>query len=461
MRALLLLSLLLIANYAESNQFLHNNRDNVQCLDDKGHPVDWWFIYKRPKNKGNSGWKYMYWLPTRGSVIKEDLNNKPSPLSRTIAQMFRPTTINNKTLTDAHVFMAYNDDVKKVVSGGLCDFVSGTQKCEKITRTAHAKGFFAIDFSKWLKNLDDTEIIGYWIIHSQPEFPMINPSIPPNTIADIFKHAAEQNGQHYFCVTIKGTDKWMSALEQMRIFNAKMYIRRCGTETGWRASGLNTMLTQDATYMCDITKNKKNMKLTSGVIREINLGGKFFHFAAAKKTSKPYNIFTKIGQHYGTSFAWQTWGSQWRKCHQAKCENFKNAPYVHFPVQRVFIDNFAGWECTKDHSKIGISIDNDDVFKEYGYIEKTSSGGKKVVCWGDLNRARSQFTGRNGGGGYICTQSPRIHDALAKWYKLYNCNTGNLKEICSAQPGKRKRKRTNNVFGNKRNKQDSNAMEIV
>eukprot|EP01084_Bolivina_argentea_P129302 228371_1 len=431
-----------------------------QCLNADGSAAvnDWWFIYKLAQNT----FDYLYWDedPAAGDIpaIQNLLNEQPSALSRTILQ-------HNE---DQFIFMAYNDQRDAIQFENEHPHLPN-QKIANIGPGCHCKGMFAIDFSA------DNNPTGYWIIHSQPQFPSIHYDDNPdadNIVARIFQHAVSNNAQHYFCFTIEGNAQWIRALNQLIAMNARFYVRKCGALIDPDEDmGIGLAIILQRAYMCGsydhdhhhwgIQQNEEPNQFIANQVSSQSINDRFTHFAAGLNAQHQNNIFVHIAHYpqYGCSFLWQTWGMQLDKsdchndacrshpnCNQEACEN--DSTYIHIPNNIIRLPDGTHWTINQDHAKIGLTftaylnnkVGGDDYYNyKWKYVH---TGANKVVCFGDLNRANIQL---QSGGGFVCTtQLPGIHASLSKMFTIQRCVTAvrdSAKEKYCEIPFKRKRKR--------------------
>ncbi len=122
----------------------------VEALDEKGQPVDWWFIYKVPKltqsaNTSNAtGYEYVYFEPGAKAVTRSPhtLDQNSGALHETLNSVF-----DNPRATVGWVL--YNDE-KPDVAAGSDDANLG-----------HTKGVIAFDTASKT---------AFWLLHSWPKY---------------------------------------------------------------------------------------------------------------------------------------------------------------------------------------------------------------------------------------------------------------------------------------------------
>eukprot|EP00742_Colponemidia_sp_Colp-10_P001408 GILJ01001516.1.p1 GENE.GILJ01001516.1~~GILJ01001516.1.p1 ORF type:complete len:379 (+),score=48.96 GILJ01001516.1:49-1185(+) len=142
---------------------------DLGCLDASGKPVDWWFLYKLPRDSGSKStypvasgvaFAYFYESSSALSYSKVGLDDASSPLTKTMKQ-----------LNTKNAWLFYNDENADSDSSSY----------------AHSKGVLALDKSQ-----------GFWLMHSMPSFPL------PMSQTDgviVIPDEGKKYGQVFFCTT--------------------------------------------------------------------------------------------------------------------------------------------------------------------------------------------------------------------------------------------------------------------
>ncbi|XP_071494255.1 plancitoxin-1-like [Diadema antillarum] len=157
---------------------LPERESKIMCLDSRGLAVDWFIVYKLPRDSKSSdplikeGVAHMYMdvnsqFFSRSTVSLKDTNQA---VARTLQQIYK-----NHKSQDV-VYVMYNDD-----------FPVGNGKAP--SNGGHAKGDIAFDQKS-----------GFWLIHSVPKFPRKSGEgyeWPSN---------AGEHGQSMLCISMKTSE---------------------------------------------------------------------------------------------------------------------------------------------------------------------------------------------------------------------------------------------------------------
>jgi len=156
---------------------------NISALDEKGQPVDWWFIYKVPQlAKGSatdeaSGYEYIYYDaaidantdPRKRNVVVSPftLNSGKGALNLSLDSVFK----NFKKPPATTGWILYNDEMPADVNK------------KDDAHKGHTKGVLAFDTASKT---------AYWLLHSWPKF------IDPQATKD----PTPKYGQTYMCISL-------------------------------------------------------------------------------------------------------------------------------------------------------------------------------------------------------------------------------------------------------------------
>jgi deoxyribonuclease-2 len=158
-------------------------------MDDNGHPVDWWFMYKvagkgrGPDGKKPTGTEYVYFDSKAPSTAKlvlspDHVSDKTDgALSDTLKQVYGAGS-------NSLGWFFYNDE----------DPVTG----KTVGSRGHTKGVLAFDLS------DNS---AFWLVQSTPKFPPKGSYSFPNT--------GMPNAQTLLCITLKDADTAKKIADQM------------------------------------------------------------------------------------------------------------------------------------------------------------------------------------------------------------------------------------------------------
>ncbi|XP_051898075.1 deoxyribonuclease-2-alpha [Pristis pectinata] len=137
---------------------------DISCHDDNGQPVDWFILYKLPKDVDGSGLQYMYMdHGTPGwRTGKYPINDTRGAVGSTLQQLYaRPRS-------DEVAYVLYNDQ----------------SSVDSSSYGGHTKGVVLLDQKQ-----------GFWLVHSTPHFPQRTGE------GYIWPHSGLHNGQSFLCVT--------------------------------------------------------------------------------------------------------------------------------------------------------------------------------------------------------------------------------------------------------------------
>eukprot|EP01084_Bolivina_argentea_P151039 263689_1 len=351
---------------------------------DRDRPRSWWLLYKKP-----NGFDYIYYDSAVKGEKRTDLNtDDENPIFKTIS-----STWNN---AQNNFLVAFNDKsapaiecIEKDVNGDIYKL------CQHKDNQAHSKGILAIDFT------NPKKLTGFWIIHSYPGFPAINPGTA-QTNAELFSSGDPdgKNAQSFLCLSLPDATSINIALGQLLIIGEVPYARICGLNTNWanRLEILNNI------RFCNIGSNppKKYPPSVSEITFKSISSGNWLHFASGKRNGE--DMTQAIGGIVQQNFVWQTW---------------PNTPTANKLEQRLIDDlcttdvyyiqtTDGSWGSTKDHSKMGVSFAFKDV-RNAGFI-----------CIGDMNRHLSQ---EDRGGGFACNVIPWLNKMMLSQFFFIECPT--------------------------------------
>lgn len=335
----------------------------LNAIDESGKPVDWWFIYKLPRDarsptkssstKPSMGFEYLYFdSKSKGGLTRSAqlLNGKGGALYNTLKQLYPLKNNPNKNLG----WIIYNDERSDNVANN--------------DELGHTKGVLAFDTG------DNS---AFWLLHSTPRYALsAGPEFPPDE---------KDYAQTYLCVTLKDYKTADQIAQQM--YNQQ----------------------EPQVYLS---------RLPDG-IRQTDYLYKLSQGADVKDTAQPSNIefFSRGGQrfraiaknrHWGQDFWNDLVGPQlkenmdvetWRRGTLASTQD---SDHEHDIVDVLYINLEAlgvdyEWHYTQDHAKWAISQ------------------ASEWVCVADINRDKSQ---EKRGGGSICFQNKALWHSLSTVDKL-------------------------------------------
>ena len=335
----------------------------LHALNESGQPVDWWFIYKLPRDatsptkskatKPSTGFEYMYFDSNSKKALARSSNlmsAKVRALYNTLGQLY-PTTKNpNQGLG----WIFYNDE--------RCD--NKPHDDEK----GHTKGVLAF-------NTKDNS--AFWLLHSTPRFALTTDAEFPQDESDY--------GQTYLCVTLKDVATANQIAQQM--YQQQEPQLYCWNEHG-------TIPTDSYFY-----------KLTQGVnvneqdppskIKFSSKGGQTFYSIAKNRHWDKDFWNDLVGPQLKADLDVETW-------RRGTLASTKDSDDVHDITDVLYINLEAlgvdyEWHYTQDHAKWAISTKPD------------------WVCVADINRDKSQA---KRGGGTICFENKTLWKSLSQIEKL-------------------------------------------
>ncbi|KAG8441405.1 hypothetical protein GDO86_006953 [Hymenochirus boettgeri] len=141
----------------------------ISCYGDSGQEVDWFIVYKLPRQKHSKlggGLEYMYQDgSSNGWVIGKSLmNSTDSAVGRTVSQLYKANGAKGGV-----AYVLYNDQPPLESASAI---------------RGHTKGVILLD-----------KVQGFWLVHSTPHFP------PPASQTYDWPQSGLHNGQSFLCVT--------------------------------------------------------------------------------------------------------------------------------------------------------------------------------------------------------------------------------------------------------------------
>ena len=325
----------------------------VCALDEKGKPVDWWFIYKVPKlsqapaaagkkTVSATGYEYAYYDPRTGTLSASDfrIDKGQGALNATLDAVFRKPAATTG-------WILYNDempaDADRRDDGNL----------------GHSKGVIAFDIKSKT---------AFWLLHSWPKY--ADPSakgVPVPTY-----------GQTYLCISIDLDTAAKLAAQMVNHQEPQVYLPHMPAALP-KSSDLYR-LTQ---------RIDPNAKADSDVVDYKSAGGLKFKVIAKNKLWNRDFWNELVAPSLKADIDVETWirGEVPPMLDSEGVYRTYDIKYIDFrPLGAAY-----AWPETKDHAKWAIS-------------EKSN-----WVCVGDINRMVSQ---RKRGGGTIALQDKALWTAL-------------------------------------------------
>ncbi len=322
----------------------------ISALDEKGKPVDWWFMYKVPKltldanSQSAVGYEYIYYDSNGGNVEKSPnlLTDEKGALNFTLNSFF------NKPDADTG-WILYNDEQPAdVTKKDSSDY-------------GHNKGVLAFN---------TTSKTALWLLHSWPKFSDSHKSIKPTPIY----------GQTFLCVSLDIATANKIADQMTNHQVPQVYEPRIPAN----------LSKKDALYLLSQPLNP-NPVGDSNFIDCKSIGGLPFKVIAKNRKWNKDFWNDLVGPTLKEDMDVETWI-------RGKIPPVLDSDGIHktFDVKYIDLSHLDvpyAWPETHDHAKWGISMESN------------------WICVGDINRMVSQ---EKRGGGTIAFQNKELWSALKK-----------------------------------------------
>ncbi|MGI1670266.1 MAG: deoxyribonuclease II family protein [Neptuniibacter sp.] len=325
----------------------------LSAKNQQGESVDWWFIYKTPKQSGNhsnQGFDFFYYDHNSSFLALSPfgLDEKRSALGYTLGDVF-------KSSPDCG-YISYNDEHANAEKN----------KSEK----GHCKGVLAFNKRK------NSALL---LLHSTPRFPTKNELSLPEREA-IF-------GQTYLCITLPDYHTAERIAEQMlRQQNPQVL-----TESSYLPPDINSEESLSLLFHggnIEESRQPQTLSFTS------KAGKRFLFIAKSRKWGKDFWI-DLVSPQLKADLVVETW----RRGAVTPLRDTQSTSFDEDALTLKFnVNSYLSyeWPYTKDHSKWAVSL-------------KNSGNILPWVCVGDMNRMVSQ---EKRGGGCLCFQEENLWQAL-------------------------------------------------
>jgi deoxyribonuclease II len=337
--------------------------DALQCLDNDGHTVDWWFMYKAP-----DGYKFSYGDPDTGdastplAMYPRLMNDTDNPVA--ITRTLQALAENNETRV-----RAYAPGPAAAAAGSSASPSYFLYNDQPDIGTAsetygHTKGVVAA-------GADHKS--GLWIVHSTPHWPASTGK------AKFYFPAREiRFGQTFLCMSLDEGE--LDAVGLQQVLMRPFVYHQTGLFNDRRdaIAAVYPNLAKVLFHEWDTSPGTR--------IQKFNIGSSMQDFTSLAKNKEWGGDIWEglVAPHYKSGFLVESW-----------MRGQELGPYCPPDQEYVVVDartlyvtenhtNFT-WTETRDHAKWGVALDSS--FK---------------ICVGDLNRMLSQ---RNRGGGVVCFSS--------------------------------------------------------
>ncbi|XP_010745370.3 deoxyribonuclease-2-beta [Larimichthys crocea] len=306
---------------------------DISCRNEAGEPVDWFIIYKLPRDKigeVGSGVDYMYLDSSVGSwqMSKFMVNTSQGAIGNTLNQLY----MGEAYKSNSSVYALYND------APPILKYLKGY---------GHTKGVLLFNRCQ-----------GFWLSHSIPHFP----SFPEKGY--LYPSSGKVNGQTALCVTYQ-YEQFLLIAKQMAYLYPRFY--NCSVPAAFLA---------DMPQLAQLCKGAKPPLASDKAVEQLFSmeGEKFVNFVKSERFVD--DIYTGwVAQALGADLLVETWQTQGHEL-PSNC----SLPKHTMNIKRIQLPGSILFLSRHDHSKWCVSR----VYEE------------QVTCLGDLNRERAQMW-RGGG----------------------------------------------------------------
>jgi deoxyribonuclease II len=324
-----------------------SSKYKLTCRDEKGSAVDWFTLYKLPKQSENkfssrikdgSGYAYITDKDQTWSLSTQPITSSTSMPGVTLSSFYQTTFAKNNN----QGYILYNDqfDGKSLAS------------------RAHAKGIIVFD---------DKSIV--WIVHSIPNYP------PKQSTG---KYGIDDSqlkfGQSLICLSLD-----ISALEQI---GRQLLLAFPQIYDSYMPDSLKSL----STSFNLVYSGKRNSARPYSNVETLKTLGKNEFVALHKSTYFANDLYSDlIAKHVKSNLLVESWSNG--------VGTIESDCVTSFSVNNIDQINFKSYKANfsvhSDHSKWSISLPNTNA----------TMSTEKYVCIGDINRQSSQF---KRGGGAVC-----------------------------------------------------------
>eukprot|EP01125_Pyxidicula_operculata_P021747 TRINITY_DN8608_c0_g1_i1.p1 TRINITY_DN8608_c0_g1~~TRINITY_DN8608_c0_g1_i1.p1 ORF type:complete len:380 (-),score=73.93 TRINITY_DN8608_c0_g1_i1:170-1309(-) len=349
-----------------------SNAQSVQCLDNNGNPVDWFFLYKLGEPVSPySGYTYVYTDSNTDGQWKMGNFNNTNAVFNTVSQI--GLYGGNSPSSDVG-WALWNDQTYSTVGGKIADHESDGSGYIY----GHTKGLIGFDSNT-----------AFWITHSAPGFPFDH-SISPSSW--YFPHGQSIYAQNFFCVSIfsSNLDNIGSYLQYYHAYVYDSNVPSSANMPNFQAFTNDQFLT------------------TNGSVAFTSLAGKRF-LAVGKNQMTNSDLYEDyLAPALNTGLYVECWcgGTFGFDCMDSYCAgapigsnpSTPQSSWSSYPFDSVTVDglNFNGmsFAVKYNHAKWAISI---------------PSSSANWFCASDINRETTQ---RKRGGGAVCMRDPQLWNAM-------------------------------------------------
>lgn len=385
------------------------NSLSPQCKNDKGEPVDWFYVYKLPKERNHlnplvrKGLAYVYLTPStlrNGWIMSSASIGDPlSMVGRTLSPLYMEKNI---------ISLLYNDQPPQKMSGFPEYEILSSKK-----KRGHQKPSRKHKYYKYLRlgerYYDDYDLVqmcrmhyqfmksktetghtkgvvlgdkftSLWLVHSVPHFPPIPSDL--NNSSYSYPNTGTKFGQTFLCTSVQTSTLNQISL-QLKYNEPLITYYYLPMEFG-----------NELPNFVDLIHNKT---ITSSPWYHIEsfktlAGRKFVSFAKSSMFNDDLysGLVAEVLQSDLLVESWMNGpGTLDSEC--SRHYQVKNVERIRFPIAKM------SFTCHSDHSKWAVAV------AHKMQLSQDAKVADYWVCVGDINRALSQELR---GGGTVCTSGP-------------------------------------------------------
>ncbi|PNF33238.1 Deoxyribonuclease-2-alpha [Cryptotermes secundus] len=340
-----------------------------QCRDEDNNPVDWYVLYKLPRNKESSstliqnGVAYAYITSdsvSRGWILSNSsINDTKSMPGNTLELLYNSSDVFK---ANSLLWALYNDQVP-----------GKTYSSDQ----GHTKGVV----------ISETDG-GFWLVHSVPYFPPIPGNVTTSgTDSDSggysYPSTGLRYGQSFLCISLSAS--------QLDLVGTQLTYNQ-----PWIYSyNVPEDLERHLPHLAAAARSVRVRVAPWHHLQEITslAGQAFYSFAKAVKFNKEL-YFDWVAPALQTDLLVETWRNG-----KGKLPSSCNSTFTVQDISSVTVDAAnIRFKSTEDHSKWAAAYEDDNTENDW-------------VCIGDINRMESQ---ERRGGGTVCINHPKL------WQKYWN-----------------------------------------
>ncbi|XP_045773633.1 uncharacterized protein LOC123873024 [Maniola jurtina] len=402
-----------------------------QCRDEKGEAVDWFYVYKLPRERNHlnplvrKGVAYMHLTPSnlRGGWIMSDLaiSDPLSMVGRTLAPLYQDKNTISLVYNDQPPAPEHQPDLLQSVAEMYSKSKKGQMKQASMKRYKKFKlgDKYYDDYdlaemckmhSKSMKTKAESghtkgvilgeKFTSLWLVHSVPRFPPVPDVNGLNVSSYNYPATGTKYGQTFLCVSVQ-TSTLNQIATQLKYNEPRIVYHNIPQEFNGELPNL-----------VDVVKNKTIDAAPWYHIGSFEslVGRKFLSFAkSAMFNDDLYSGL--VAEVLQSDLLVESWTNGPGTLDSECSRNFqvRNIERLKFPIANMSFTSHH------DHSKWTVAVAN---------TTRHNSQDTKVadywVCVGDINRALPQ---ESRGGGTVCTSGPilwgnfaHLIESVQSWY---------------------------------------------